>query len=137
MAIDEGLCSLFRTHAAITALLGGSSSDHIVIDKIDQSHTPSYISVSVLNTDYMHMLQRTEGIRSSTLDMDCVSTTQEKSNQLADVLEEFLMNYSGVAGVHTIYEVHLNDRSGDSWPLGQGSQKYKFVTTVNADVVFA
>lgn len=137
MAIEEGLAELIRQQSGIMALLSSSVGKNVVIDKIDQVELQPYISITQLSTNPHHMLERNEGVRTATIDLDCVATAKPKANEIADALEAFLVNYSGPAGNHTIHEVHLNDRSGDAWALAQGTDNYKFVTTVNADFVFS
>lgn len=132
MAISEGMVSLLTGEASITTLLNSATS--VYIDAIEQNHAMSYISVSVLHTDAMLTLGTTSSMRKTEFDIDCVCSSRVKSNTLAAAVDTFIKDYTGSAGSHTINAVMLNDITHDAVALGQGTDNYKYITTLNLEV---
>lgn len=131
MALGEGLISLLSGEATINALL--AATDSVYEDAITQDHAMSYLSLSQLSQDPMKALDGTSGMRKSEFDIDCVCTSRVKANALADAVDEFIKDFTGAAGSNTINAVLLNDRAYDAIPVSQGSDNYKYITTLNVD----
>ena len=132
MALSVGMVSLLTGEASITTLLVTTSS--VYVDAIMQNRSMSYLSVTVLRTDPMVTLGGTSGMRSTNIDIDCVCSSRVKAEALADAVDTFIKDYTGAAGSHTINAVILSDRAYDEIPVGQGTENYKYVTTLNIDV---
>lgn len=131
-AIDEGLRSLLIGETSVTDLLATTGS--VFVDAITQDYELDYISLTVLNQDPMKYLDSTSGMRTSNIDIDCVATTRVKSSALADAVDAFIKDYSGAAGSNTINAVLLEALSYDAVPVQQGSDNYKYITTLNVDI---
>lgn len=132
MAIAQGLRTLLLSESTITSLLASTSS--VYLDAITQNHEMSYLSVTLLNQDPMMTLGGTTGMRSSDVDIDCVCTSRLKSDALADAVDDFIKDYTGTAGSHTINAVTGVGRAYDVVEIGQGTDTHKYVTTVNIEV---
>jgi len=134
MSIGTGVVTLLQAQSPITGLLKTPAS--IYTDKTDQSGGMSYLVVTQLHEDPYKTLSGTSGMRKAELDIDCVASSRPKADALADAVDSFIKDYAGAAGASTIRAVLLNDRAYDLIPIGQGTENYKFVTTLNVEIQY-
>ena len=134
MAIVSNLRTLLIAEATINTLL--SSTTACGTDKTDQNIAMPYLVLTQLNEDLMLTLGATTGLRNVEVDIDCVASSRVTADNVADAVETYIKDYSGAAGASTIRAVLLNDRAYDAIPIGQGTENYKFVTTLNLQVQY-
>lgn len=134
MAIGTDLRTLLIAESTINTALATTTSCYT--DKTDQNAEMPYLVLTQLNEDPMKMLTVTSGLRMAEFDIDCVASSRVTADTVADAVETYIKDYSGAAGSSTVRAVLLNDRAYDSIPIGQGSENYKFVTTLNLQVQY-
>lgn len=135
MAITQGIVALFKAEASITSLLDTTAA--IANDTIDQGISLPHISISGISEDYMGTLTSSIGsLRSREIDIDCVAESKVEADSIADAVEAYFGDFTGTAGDHTIKAVLLQDRGEDKIPVNQASQRFKYVTTVTAQVMY-
>lgn len=128
MAIGEGLRTLLLAEGTITALC----STRIYLGRAPQKPTLPYLVMTNLRTDPLKALDGTYGMGTKDFDLDCVAATQPGAQALADAVMEYLDDYTGAAGSHTINAVLINDQSEDAIEPADSSDTWSHVVTVDA-----
>lgn len=134
MAIVSNLRTLLIAESTINTLL--SSTTACFTDKTDQNVPMPYLVVTQLNEDPYKTLGGTTGLRKVEVDIDCVASSRVTADAVADAVETYIKDYSGAAGGSTVRAVLLNDRAFDLIPIGQGTENYKFVATLNLEIQY-
>lgn len=128
MAIGENIRQLLVNTALTMA--------RVATDKTDQDLPLPYMVLTQLHEDYKKTLDGTSGMRQAEFDIDCVASSRPKADDLADAAEAFMKDFTGKAGANKVLAVLMNDRAYDCIPIGQGTEDYKFVTTLNLEIQY-
>lgn len=134
MAIGTDLRTLLAAEATITSTLASAAA--IYTDKTDQSKPMPYLVITQLTEDQFNTLDGSGGLKMPEFDIDCVASSRPTADSVAAAVQAYIRNYTGAAGGSTIRAVLLNDRAYDAIPIGQGTENYKFVTTLNLQVQY-
>jgi hypothetical protein len=132
VAIGTNIRTLLLAQASITGELASTTACYT--DKTDQNKPLPYLVITQITEDPMKVLGATTGLRATEFYIDCVATSRPGADDVADAVEAFITDYTGPAGGSTIRAVLLNDRAHDAIPVGQGTENYKFVTTLSIEV---
>lgn len=134
MAIATNLRTLLLAQSAITDELASTTACYT--DKTDQNKPLPYLVITQITEDPMKTLGTTTGLRKVEFDIDCVASSRPGADDVADAVETFIKDYTGAASTNTARAVLLNDRAHDAIPIGQGTENYKFVTTLSIEVQY-
>lgn len=134
MAIDTDLITLLAAEASINSLLSTTTSFYT--DKTDQNGEMPYVVVTQLDEDPLLMLSGTTGLAIAEIDIDCVASSRVTANAVFAAVKAYIKDYSGAAGASTVRAVLLNGLATDAIPIGQGTENYKFVKTLNLQVQY-
>lgn len=134
MAIGADLRTLLIAESTITDELASTTAFYT--DKTDQNASMPYLVLTQLSEDPLKALDGTSGMRMAEFDLDCVASARATADTVAGVVEAYFNDFTGTAGSSTVNAVLLNDRAYDVIPIGQGTENYKFVTTLNFQVQY-
>lgn len=128
--MESGLVSLFMNEASISAIVGTA----VYVSNIPQRGTYPCILITQMGTDEYNALDGTTGLRKVTFDIDCKANTSLAASALADIVRDFIKDYSGVAGTQTIDAVHLNGETAAVEAMTDGSDVHRYVKTLDVDI---
>lgn len=99
----------------------------------------SHVILTDMGNDFPHTLDENNvstGVRIQKIDIDCNAKTRKESNKIASMIAEFIDDYTGPAGDHTIDAVQLNDIGADFEYMGQNKSLPLFTTTLDLSVIY-
>lgn len=128
--MEAGLVSLLTNEASISAVVGTA----VYVGNIPQRGTYPCILITQMGSDEYNSLDATGNLRRVTFDIDCKADTSLAASALADIVREFIKDYTGVAGSQTIDAVHLNGETATVESMTDGSDVHRYVKTLDVDI---
>lgn len=128
--MEAGLVSLLTNEASISAVVGTA----VYVGNIPQRGTYPCILITQMGSDEYNALDATGNLRRVTFDIDCKADTSLAASALADIVREFIKDYTGVAGSQTIDAVHLNGETATVESMTDGSDVHRYVKTLDVDI---
>lgn len=128
--MEAGLVALFTSEATITNVVGSS----IYVSNIPQKATYPLLLITQMGSEEYNALDGTGALRRVTFDIDCKADTSLGATSLANIVRDFIKDYSGVAGIQTIDAVHLNSETASVEAMTDGSDVHRYVKTLDVDI---
>lgn len=135
MAVDTSLRTLLAAEATITSLLASTTA--VYVDSTDQNKPMPYLSITKTGGDPMKYLSSTSGMQRAEIEIDSVAESRITANAINTAVFAYIKDYSGAAGSDTINAVLVeDDGTNDAIPIGQGTENYKYITTLGLVVLW-
>jgi len=140
MPITTGLRSLLLTRSDITAIakprkIGGITFSGVFNEYPSQGVVPAFVLISQTDLDPLVALDGTYGLRSNEFDFDCYSRSFPEAEQLGDLVESFIKDYTGPAGPSdTIKAVIFESRRYDKVVEEQGGDQRQHVQSISVTI---
>ncbi len=140
MPITTGLRTLLLTRTDITAIakprkIGGILFPGVFNEYPSQGVIPAFVLISQTDLDPLVALDGTYGLRSNEFDFDCYSRNYIEADQLGDIVETFIKDYTGQAGPSdTIKAVIFESRRYDEVFEAQGGDQRQHIQSISVTI---
>jgi len=135
--ITTGLRMLLLAQPSITNIckpqsIGGEKFQGVFNEYPAQGFKPPFVLISQTDLDPLVALDGTYGLRSNQFDFDCYSRSYPEAEQLGDIVETFINDYTGAAGpADTIKAVIFESRRYDEVFEAQGGDQRQHIQSIS------
>ncbi len=140
MPITTGLRTLLLSRTDITTIckprrIGGISFPGVFNQYPPEGTVPAFVLISQTDMDPFLALDGTYGLRSNDFDFDCYSRSFVEAEQLGDIVESFIKDYTGPAGASdTIKAVIYESRRYDEVFEEQGGDQRQHIQSISVTI---
>lgn len=131
--ISKGLRTLLLAQSSITDIVG---DDGIFVTAATQGTTQPYIIIDRMAGSKFKGLDGNQGTKRAEIDIECWHNTPSDAAALADIVSDFLDDYTGAAGDATIKESTQVDDVDNYEPPKVGQAISEFVTILNYEFIY-
>jgi hypothetical protein len=130
--ISRGLKTLLLAQAAITNIVG----TRISVSAAKQGTTRPYIVIDRMSDEKVKDLDGIQTARECEIDIECWAATPESAASLAEVVSDFLDDYTGAAGDENILAAHHAGDTDNYVSPTSGGEITEFVTILNFEFMY-
>jgi hypothetical protein len=130
--ISKGLRTLLLAQSSITDIV----SQKIFVGAARQGTEQPYIVIDRMSGEKFKGLDGNQGTRRAEIDIECWHNTPGDATTLADVVSDFLDDYTGAAGSATIKESTQVDEADNYDQPKSGGEIGEWVTILNFEFIY-